>query len=198
MKAVTKVILDDIAKRAGISKAAVSEILRNHPNAKRFRKETREKVHLIAQEMNYKPNFFTSQIRRKNRKLIMLCLHRLSDPYVSCIAETFEHVLAGRGYNLLVSPSANRRDVEFYENVLGQHGIMGLVVVGSSTMRGLDVQTDKCLAEVCSCLGWDVVGIAARRIDRDKRMMPMRRSAKAESQIEQRMSVESVIGMVKP
>ena len=77
-------------------------------------------------------------------------------------------------------------------------GRCAVVVVGSSTMRGLDVQTDRCLAEVCSRLGWHVVGIAARRIDRDKRMMPMRRSAKAESQIEQRMSVESVIGMLKP
>ena len=77
-------------------------------------------------------------------------------------------------------------------------GRCAVVVVGSSTMRGLDVRTHDCLAEVALSLGWRIVGMAPRRIARDKRMMPMRRAKSASSQIEQRMSQEFVIGMVKP
>jgi len=79
-----------------------------------------------------------------------------------------------------------------------RRGRCAVVVVGSSTMRGLDVRTHECLAEVARCAGWRVLGLAPRQIDRDKRMMPMRRTRSAHSQIEQRMSQEFVIGMVRP
>ncbi len=72
-----------------------------------------------------------------------------------------------------------------------------VVVVGSSTMRGIDVQTPVGLAEAAEQAGWDVVGIGTRRIDRDKRMMPMRARGKAQTGIEERMSEEAVIGLYK-
>ena len=77
-------------------------------------------------------------------------------------------------------------------------GRCAVVVVGSSTMRGLDVRTHDCLAEVAASVGWRIVGMASRRIARDKRMMPMRHGDSRSTQIEQRMSQERVIGMVKP
>ncbi len=72
-----------------------------------------------------------------------------------------------------------------------------VVVVGSSTMRGIDVQTPAGLAEAAEQAGWDVVGIGTRRIDRDKRMMPMRARGVAKTGIEERMSEEAVIGLFK-
>ena len=72
-----------------------------------------------------------------------------------------------------------------------------VVVVGSSTMRGIDVRTPECLAEVARKVGWDVVGLATRKIDRDKRMMPMRAKGTPKSMIEERMSEEAVIGLYK-
>jgi len=79
-----------------------------------------------------------------------------------------------------------------------KHGRCAILVVGSSTMRGLDVKTHECLAEVARSVGWNVLGMAPRRIDRDKRMMPMRLSKSLATQIEQRMSEEFVIAMAKP
>lgn len=73
-----------------------------------------------------------------------------------------------------------------------------IVVVGTSTMRGMDVQTHDCLAEVALELGFDVVGVKQRRLDRNRRMMPARFGKKADSQIEQRMHEEYVIGLLKP
>jgi len=78
-------------------------------------------------------------------------------------------------------------------------GKAAVLVVGTSSMRGVDTRTDICLAEIGKRAGFDLVGIAVRRLDRDRRMMPARReSSTATSQIEQRMHEEYVIGFIKP
>lgn len=85
--------------------------------------------------------------------------------------------------------------VELYR--VTKHNRCAVVVVGSSTMRGVDVQTPVGLAEAAAQAGWDVVGIGKRRIDRDKRMMPMRARGRAKTSIEERMSEEAIIGLFK-
>ena len=73
-----------------------------------------------------------------------------------------------------------------------------IVVVGPSIMRGINVQTHDCLADIAAELGFDVVGVVQRMLDRNKRMMPARFGQKTDSMIEQRMHEEYVIGLLKP
>ena len=73
-----------------------------------------------------------------------------------------------------------------------------IVVVGPSTMRGFRVQTHDCLADIAGSVGFEVVGVARRLLDRNKRMMPARFGKKGDSMIEQRMHEEYVIGLLKP
>jgi DNA modification methylase len=73
-----------------------------------------------------------------------------------------------------------------------------IFVVGSSTMRGIDTQTHVCLGEIGQSVGFDLVGIARRALDRDRRMMPARASQSRLSQIEERMHEEYVIAFLKP
>ncbi len=73
-----------------------------------------------------------------------------------------------------------------------------IVVVGPSVMRGIDVQTHYCLADIAATVGFDVVGVAKRNLDRNKRMMPARFGKKTDSMIEQRIHEEYVIGLLKP
>ncbi len=73
-----------------------------------------------------------------------------------------------------------------------------VIVVGPSTMRGLNVETPVCLAEIAAALGFKVVGIKKRKLDRNRRMMPARFHNNGRSMIEQRMHEEYVIGLVKP
>ena len=75
---------------------------------------------------------------------------------------------------------------------------VAIIVVGTSVMRGLDIQTHTCLADIASTLGFDVVGVVQRILDRNKRMMPARFGRKTDSMIEQRMHEEYVIGLLKP
>lgn len=65
-------------------------------------------------------------------------------------------------------------------------------------MRGVDVQTHICLAEIGADIGFDVTGVVARQLDRNRRMMPARFGKKSDSMIEQRMHDEYVIGFFKP
>jgi DNA modification methylase len=73
-----------------------------------------------------------------------------------------------------------------------------IVVVGPSIMRGLDVQTHHCLAEIAQETGFSVIGVVQRRLDRNKRMLPARFGKKTDSMIEQRMHEEYVTGLLKP
>jgi hypothetical protein len=78
-------------------------------------------------------------------------------------------------------------------------GKAAIVVVGTSTMRGMDTRTDVCLGEIGKQAGLELVHIASRRLDRDKRMMPARKEqGHLASQIEARMHEEYVIGFIKP
>jgi hypothetical protein len=73
-----------------------------------------------------------------------------------------------------------------------------IVVVGTSKMRDMDTQTHLCLADIAVTLGFEVVGLTRRTLDRNKRMMPARFGKKNGSQIEDRMHEEYVIGFFKP
>jgi DNA modification methylase len=73
-----------------------------------------------------------------------------------------------------------------------------IVVVGTSTMRGIDTETQNCLGDIGAEVGFEVVDIAVRQLDRDKRMMPARKNGHRATQIEERMHEEYVIGFYKP
>lgn len=75
---------------------------------------------------------------------------------------------------------------------------VAIIVVGTSMMRGLDIQTHYCLADLAAGLGFEIVGVVQRALDRNKRMMPARFGKKTDSMIEQRMHEEYVIGLLKP
>ncbi|MBI4788141.1 MAG: site-specific DNA-methyltransferase [Chloroflexi bacterium] len=79
-----------------------------------------------------------------------------------------------------------------------RHDSAAIVVVGTSVMRSIDVQTHLILADIAAECGFDVVGLAQRVLDRNKRMMPARFGKKSDSMIEQRMHEEYVIGLLKP
>lgn len=77
-------------------------------------------------------------------------------------------------------------------------GKAAIVVVGSSNMRGIDTQVQLCLAEIGQQIGFEIPHIGIRQLDRDRRMLPFHRNKPQQSQIENRMQEEHVIGFYKP
>lgn len=77
-------------------------------------------------------------------------------------------------------------------------GRVAIVVVGSSVMRGRDTETQNSLADIGRSIGFEVPKIGVRNLDRDRRMMPAGSKPDLNSQIQQRMHEEYVIGFYKP
>ncbi len=71
-----------------------------------------------------------------------------------------------------------------------------IIVVGSSTIRGIQVDTALALAELGTRAGFTLVGVKARAIERDKRLMPISHKTKGQG-IEARMHEERVIALNK-
>ena len=72
-----------------------------------------------------------------------------------------------------------------------------ILVVGTSTFKGQATHVQHCLGDIGQALGLDLVGIAERRIDRNRRMLPARHGGRNASQIEERMHEEYLIGFQK-
>ncbi|MCU0443265.1 MAG: site-specific DNA-methyltransferase [Microscillaceae bacterium] len=72
-----------------------------------------------------------------------------------------------------------------------------VIVVATSVLKGVDVETQHCLAEIGKSIGFELIKIGQRNIDRNKRMLPTSHT-KTNSQIETRMHQEFIIGFWKP
>lgn len=120
------------------------------------------------------------------------------------LPERCERVLSALGKLDRRKASALRRYFGEMAGVLAEmrrvlrSGRSAIVVVGTSVLRGLDVETHECLAAIGEACGLNLAGIGVRRLDRDRRMMPARWGDRGPSQIEARMHEEYVIGFVKP
>lgn len=72
-----------------------------------------------------------------------------------------------------------------------------VIVVGSSTIRGIEAKTALALSELGTHAGFMLASLKARSIDRDKRLMPISRTSTYLG-IEARMHQEYVIALYKP
>jgi len=73
-----------------------------------------------------------------------------------------------------------------------------IVVVGPSTMRGQTIKTHELLGDIGNGIGFETVDMAKRKLDRDRRMLPVAFRRNHNSQIESRMHEEYIIGLFKP
>lgn len=91
------VTIDMVAKRAGVSKAAVSYAF---SGSHKISEDTRVRILQIAAEMNYVPNRNAQLLRREKSKHIGLFIPRFSGSYYMYLAESLSMTLDSLGYQL--------------------------------------------------------------------------------------------------
>jgi SAM-dependent methyltransferase len=124
-------------------------------------------------------------------------------PHAAGIVDAISALDAKRGQVLRRYYAEMTRVLREMHRVL-KPGKAAIVVVGSSVMRGRDTETHLCLAEIGRTLGFaggqsgtePLIGV--RNLDRNRRMMPAGAQVDLNSQIQQRMHQEYVIGFYKP
>lgn len=129
------VTLQDVAERANVAPSAVSVVLRDTPVAKRYRQTTKMRIFNAAEELNYQPNFFASQLHKHNRRVLMVCMSYFQDPFSAVVVDGLERRASERRYRLLISVFREKQEGL---DIVGKHGITGMAVIGSHTEKLAD------------------------------------------------------------
>ncbi len=143
----TKLTLEEIARRAGVSPATVSRVINNRPHV---RKELRVRVLQVIEETGYQPHSTARSLAARQTYALGLVIPRstesfFSDPYFPRLTQALAHACNERDYVLSLFLLHTREDERKLYPRLSQPGLLdGLVVqVGGAK----DCLVPKLLAE---------------------------------------------------
>lgn len=110
------VTMQDIATRAGVTKATVSMVINND---KRITETTRQKVLKIIRELNYVPHESARKLAKGKADVIAFVGPRLGSTFIANILEAFEtRTYETRRYINGIQPYSTRNEIEAKEEIL--------------------------------------------------------------------------------
>lgn len=126
-----RVLLDDVARMANVSRSTASRSLVDHP---RISEATRAAVKLAASELGYVPNLAARSLRAQHTRILGLLLANLSDPVHGQIAHAFEQEAWEGGYRVifaagLQNPALERKALR----VFAEQAVDGVAIVSGVT-----------------------------------------------------------------
>ena len=101
--------MKDVAKRAGVSIATVSNVLSGE---KQVRAKSREQVLAAVKALNYRINPAASHLRSGRSKIVAAVVPTLDNPFFPTILAAVEAGCQKDGYELIVASSANQPEIE--------------------------------------------------------------------------------------
>lgn len=101
--------IQDVADRAGLSKAAVSRYLNK---SIRLPEETGQKIDDAVRALGYRRNSIARRLSKGGSETIGLVVPEISNTFFSEMAEAVEQTVSERGYNLILGISRNHPDKE--------------------------------------------------------------------------------------
>jgi DNA-binding LacI/PurR family transcriptional regulator len=124
--------LREVAQRAGVSMAAASRALRNHPGVGA---EAKARVLRAAREIGYEPNLAARSLRTRRTHSIGLVIPDIMNPFFSEVARGVGDVADQRGYSLLLGNSDGEvaKEEEFV-NLLLRRKMDGLVFFAATNV----------------------------------------------------------------
>lgn len=118
--------LEDVAKRANVSKTTVSRVLNKRGY---LSEQTVKKVYAAMEELNYQPNVVARQLYKKKTNIIGLLFPTIANPFFGELADALEKKLYQQGFKVLVGNSMNDPEKETdYLNQLLSEQVDGLIV----------------------------------------------------------------------
>ncbi|MFL0250306.1 LacI family DNA-binding transcriptional regulator [Clostridium neuense] len=122
-----KVVIDDVAKMAGVSKATISRYLNG--KFEYMSENTRERISKAIEKLNYRPNNIARSLKSNKSKLIGVVIADLTNPFSSILIKGIGDECKTRGYNMVIVNSDNDKaeEEEYIKSLLDQR-VEGLIV----------------------------------------------------------------------
>lgn len=121
-----RVKIEDVARRAGVSIATVSLALNGDD---RVSAKTRDRIEIIAREMNYQPNPNAKRLAMRKSRQIGLVVPDIENIYYAALAQHTLNELLPSDYVLTISTSMNSRRMErrIIDDMIGNQ-VEGLLI----------------------------------------------------------------------
>ncbi|SDW78632.1 LacI family DNA-binding transcriptional regulator [Paenibacillus sp. CF384] len=121
-----KATIYDVAREAGVSIAAVSQVI----NGKgKISEERRASIISVMEQLNYKPSLIASALTGKKTYTLGLLIPDISNPFFAEIARAVEDQGDVHGYSLVICSTDNKDErVERYLNLLQQKSVDGIII----------------------------------------------------------------------
>jgi DNA-binding LacI/PurR family transcriptional regulator len=129
----SKVTLKTIAQHLGLTAGTVSAALNNSLASRSIPEHTKKRILAVAQELNYKPNYFARSLRLKRTYTIGVIAEEIGDVYGSMVISGIEQYL--RKNNYLFLTVIHRHDpqlLQTYSQMLLARGVEGFITVDTS------------------------------------------------------------------
>ena len=119
--------ISEVARLAGVSKAAVSRYFNNGY----LSEEKREAISRVVTETDYQPSLQAQTLRTRKSRQIGAVIPKLSSESVARMVDGISGVLSESGYQLLLCNTANdpAKEVEYLD--LLRHHVEGIIFLGS-------------------------------------------------------------------
>ncbi|MCA9732526.1 LacI family DNA-binding transcriptional regulator [candidate division KSB1 bacterium] len=105
-----KVTIDDIAKKAGVSKGTVSAVINQKSTVK---PKTRDHVIGVMKSLNYRPKNYSRLVKNNSEvKSIGLIIKDINYPFYTAIASGAKEYANSKGYSLFIASSQNSHESE--------------------------------------------------------------------------------------
>jgi LacI family transcriptional regulator len=138
----TVVTLKSVAEHVGLTPGTVSAVLNDSPSARSIPRETKNRIHAAAKELNYRPNFFARTLRNKRTYTIGVIAEEIGDSYGSMVISGIEAHLRKMDYFFLTV--AHRHDQNLlsqYSELLLQRGVEGFITVDTTVLEAPSLPT---------------------------------------------------------
>ena len=114
----------------GLSTASVSLVINRSPAAKSIPQCTQDRIRAAARELNYRPNFMASSLRRQRSSTIGVLVPEMAEGYAPLVLSGIEDHLLEKGYFYFVVSHRHRQDLlSRYPRLLQQRAVEGLIAV---------------------------------------------------------------------
>ncbi len=144
-----KTTIQDVARKANVSKATVSRVLNQNSQVK---KELRERVLQVIEELDFHPSAIARNLANSRTNTIALVVPDMTNPYFPVLARGIEDEAHRNGYLLFISNTDNNPDLERkYIDKLIEQQVCGIVLVSALEEEELLARWEKYQIPIVLC-----------------------------------------------